>query len=158
MCGGDACITLLGAYLFKETIALVASSLLYRDAMAGGIADSVEFGYMQRNTVAVGKATYKRFVAVAIARTQMEVAMGNGKPVASLGDKVTQGHRIASSAYGKEHRLPWGKEVLLFNMVYKAFVQCVTVIVSEPFCASSVCRPFRYRSSIHPTRVSLVRM
>lgn len=51
----------------------------------------------------------------------MKIAVCHTDIVASTTHEVEQGDRIASTADGEEHPLPFGDKVLLANVVYETF-------------------------------------
>ena len=110
---GDGGIMVLFGKLQKEAVAQFAGSLLDREVIVGGIAVGVEISHIAADTVCLSQRTHKGLVTVAVARPQMEIAMGDGERYVGRGDEMGQHHRVASATDSQQHLLPRGEEVLL---------------------------------------------
>ena len=90
----------------------MAGGLLDGHAVFGGIGACVEAGHMAGDAVAVGELAYESLVAVAVARPQVEVAVGHLEGDGGLVEEVDHGHGVAAAANGEQHTRPLGEEVL----------------------------------------------
>ena len=116
---GDGGETVLAAEVGEEGVAEFACRLLDALAVGFGIGPRVEIGGEERDTQGSGSVANKALVAVAVARTEMEVAMGYRKGDSGTPTKMQHRHRVAAATDGKQHLIPERKEVLLFDIVAK---------------------------------------
>ena len=77
-------------------------------------------GHMAGDTIAVCKLADEGLVTVAIARTEVEVAVSNSKRNAGTMEKMSHADGVASTAYGEQHLFPWREKVLLCDEVEEA--------------------------------------
>ena len=117
--GEDDGIVVGGAEGVEPGVAELAGRLFDALAMAAGMGEGVELGYMDGDMIAARKTADEGFVAVAVDRAQMEVAVGYGKGEAGRVHEVGQDHRVDAPTNGQQHLLPGGEEVLLTNVGYE---------------------------------------
>lgn len=120
VCGEYRRIALLLTKRGEPIVAELTRGLLDALPMAAGMGSGVELCQMEGDTVATGKPADEGLVAVAVAGTQIEIAVGNGKRIACGMHEMGQHHRIDTPANGQQHLLPSGEEVLLSDVGYEA--------------------------------------
>lgn len=119
MSRGYKAVAFPGPYLLEESVAKLSGRLFYRQALGTGIFNSVELSHITRQRAGGCQTPDEKLVAVAVARTQMEVAMSHTDIEAGAAHEVEQRHRIATATDSKEHPLPFGNKVLLANVFYE---------------------------------------
>ena len=97
----------------------MACGLLDALVMGGSVGGGVELCHMDGDRIVGGELANKSLVAVAVGRTEVEVAMGDGKGIACRVHEVGKYHRIDAPTNGKQHLLPCREEVLLPNVSYE---------------------------------------
>ena len=135
MGGEDGGIALELEQLVEVAVTEVAGSFLDAEAMLGSIGAGVEVGHMDCDTVTGSEPAHEPFVAVAVSRTEMEVAMGHGEGVAGGVHEVREDDGVDASANSKQHLLPRREEVLLgdvFNKTLKHYLIIILCIRRSP--------------------------
>lgn len=129
MGGEDGGIALGLEQLVEVAVTEVAGSLFDAEVMLGSIRTGVELGHMDWDAVAGSQLAHEMFVAVAVSRTEMEVAMGHGEGVAGGVHEVREDDGVDASANSKQHLLPRREEVLLGDVFNKTLKHYLTIIL-----------------------------
>ena len=119
MSRGYQAVALPHSYLFEKTVSQSPGSLLDRETFSVGILNRVELSDKAGQRVIGSQMPDERLVAVAVAWTQMEIAMSHTDIKAGAAHEIEQRHRIASATDSKEHPLPIGNKVLPANVFYE---------------------------------------
>lgn len=127
--GEDGSIAVAAEKPAEIGIAQPAGGILDGEMVAGGKALGGELGDMDGDTVLRGQGTDKALVAVAVARAEMEVAMGDGKGEAGRMHEMGEDDGVDSATNGKQHLLPRGEEVLLLNVGYETMKHYLMIIL-----------------------------
>ena len=85
-----------------------------------GIVERIELGNKYGRIIALSQLTDKLFVAVAIDRTQMKIAMSHSKREPCRMHEMCQHHRVHTTTNSKQHLLPRREEMLLLNVGYES--------------------------------------
>ena len=88
MCRGNKLEAYGLSLAFKETIAQFACSLFDGEFVFQRVLMGVELCHIAGHAVVLGQTTHKGLVAVTVARTQMKIAMCDGKRYFSVSNKV----------------------------------------------------------------------
>ena len=117
--GEDGGIGVELAELLEVVVAQLACRLLDALVVPGGMGAGVELCDMDWDCVGVGELSDECFVAVAVGRTEVEVAMGYGKWIAGGVHEVGEDHGVDAATNSEQHLLPCGEEVLLLDVCYE---------------------------------------
>ena len=137
MVGSKECgIALVATERGKPVVAKPACGILGTEAVGAGIFVGLELRHMDGHSIGLCKGTDERLVAVAVAGTQVEVAMGNGKGISSRMHKVRQDNGVYAPTDSKQHLLPSREEVLLTDVCYELLKHYLIIILCMRRCPS----------------------
>ena len=88
MCRGNKLVAYGLPLALKEVVAQFACGLFDGKLVVERILLGIELCHIARHTVALGQTAHKGLVAVAVAWSQMEIAMGDGEGNMGVGDKM----------------------------------------------------------------------
>ena len=115
--GGDTGISFFMQQPGKESITFLAGFFFNTQFVACCHLACVKLSHITFDFVVLCQLTDKGFITVTVARTQVEIAVGDGERITRRMHEMAQRDRIATSTNSKQHLLPGGKEVLLCNII-----------------------------------------
>ena len=115
----------------EPVVAQTTGSILDAELMGVGVVEGLKVLHMEGNTILQSQIADKKLVAVAVARTQVEIAVGNGEGVVGTVHEMGEDHRVDTSANSKQHLLSRGEEVLLSHMCYELLKHYLRIILRK---------------------------
>ncbi len=112
-------VALLTAEGGEPVVTKGARSLFDALSVAAGMGEGVETDEVEGNGVLAGKGTDKLLVAVAVAGSEVEIAVGDGKREGGRVHQVGENHGVDAPTNGQQHLLPCGEEVLPTDVRYE---------------------------------------